>query len=77
MSKSTQRRSVIGRTLVLLGAMFASGSADKKVFAGGQKSKAQYAAGTGWGGGAVYTPKRKKFRGYMRDPQWRAKRNKK
>ncbi len=73
MSKSTQRRSVLARTFVLIGAMLAAGAVEKKVFAGERKS--QYTSGTGWGGGAVYSPKRVKFKpSYMRDPQYRAKR---
>jgi len=64
MSKNTQRRSVLARTLVLIGSMFASGAADKDTFASGG---AKYAAGTGWGSGAIYMPKRGKFKGYMRN----------
>lgn len=64
MSKSTQRRSILARTLVLVAGLFASGAANKTVAVG---TSAGYASGTGWGGGAVYSPKRTKFKGYMRN----------
>lgn len=62
-----EKKSIIRKALVLAGALFASGAADKKVFAGEHKSKNQYAMGTGWGGAAVFSPKRTKFKGYMRN----------
>ena len=64
MSKSTQRRSILARTLVLVAGLFASGAADKKAFA---TSGQGHASGPGWGSGAVYSPKRGAFKGYMRN----------
>jgi len=70
--QSTRKRSFIGKALVLVSALFASGAVDKKAFAtaGGPR----HAQGTGWGGSAIFSPKRSKFKGFMRDPQYRAKR---
>lgn len=78
MKDSTKRRGFIGKALVLMGALFASGTADKMAFAKqGRRGGATHAQGAGWGGSAVFSPKRTKFKpSYMRDPQWRAKRNK-
>jgi len=62
---STRKRSFIGKALVLIGALFASVSIDKAALSKGNRSN--HAMGAGWGGGAVYTPKRTKFKGYMRN----------
>lgn len=63
--QSTRKRSFIGKALVLVGALFASGAVNKASFAG--ERSPGHAMGTGWGGGAVYAPKRGKFKGYMRN----------
>jgi hypothetical protein len=68
-----ERKSVLRKALVLVGSLFAAGAADKKVFAQEQKSKHQYAMGTGWGGGAVFSPKRTKFKGFMRSTAYKKK----
>ena len=73
MSKdSTKRRSFLGTALVLLASAFHLGANTKAL-----TTANTHTPGMGWGGGAVYSPKRTKFKGYMRDPQYRAKRNKK
>jgi hypothetical protein len=36
--------------------------------------KSTHTSGMGRNSGAIYSPKRSKFKGYMRDPQYRAKR---
>ena len=71
MKGSTQRRSVIGRTLVLIGALFASGVADKKEFAGQHKSN--HTPGMGWGSSAIFSPKRTKHKGFMRSEAYKKK----
>lgn len=76
MKDSTKRRSFLGKTLVLLGAMFAIG-ADKKVLASENRSKTQHASGMGWGGGAVYSPPRGKFKGFMRSDAYKKKHQRK
>ena len=60
-----EKKSFIRKALVLVASMFAVGAADKGAFAAENHSR--YAMGTGWGGGAVYSPKRGKFKGYMRN----------
>jgi hypothetical protein len=62
---STKKRSFIGKALVLVAALFASGAANKATLAAENRSR--YAMGTGWGSGAIYAPKRKKFKGYLRN----------
>jgi len=73
MKDSTKRRSVVGRTLMLIGAMFAAGAADKKTFRGTHSGTSAH-GNLGWGGSAVYSPTRSKHKGFMRDPEYRAKR---
>ena len=63
MKNSTKRRSVLARTLVLLTSMFSGNLKDTS----GKNVSPRYASGTGWGGGAVFSPKRTKFKGYMRN----------
>ena len=64
---STRKRSFLGKALVLVGALFASGAVNKhEIAAAGVKSGPRYASGQGWGGSAVYSPRRGKFKGYMR-----------
>jgi len=66
--QSTRKRSFIGKALVLLGALFASGAVNKAAFANeGAKHTQTHASGAGWGASAVFAPKRTKFKGYMRD----------
>jgi hypothetical protein len=67
---STKKRSFFSKVLVLAASLFAVGAVDKATLAReGAKHTQGHASGTGWGSGAVYAPKRKKFKGYLRIPQ--------
>lgn len=65
--QSTRKRSFIGKALVLVGALFASGAVNKHEVAREARKGSGYAQGSGWGGSAVFSPKRTKFKGYMRN----------
>ena len=64
---STRKRSFIGKALVLVAALFASGTVNKHEVAKEHRRGSRYASGTGWGGSAIFSPKRGKFKGYMRN----------
>jgi hypothetical protein len=65
---STKKRSFFSKVLVLAASLFAVGAVDKATLAReGAKHTQGHASGTGWGSGAIYAPKRKKFKGYLRN----------
>ena len=67
MKDSTRRRSVIARTIVLVGALF--GGLMKNT-----TSKAAHASGAGAtlrGNAPIYNPRRGKFKGYMRSETYK------
>ncbi len=70
MKNSTKRRSVLGRTLMLIGSMFAMGAVAKGARG---KSNPTMAAGLGWGSGAIYSPRKGKHKGYMRSETYQKK----
>lgn len=74
MKNSTKRRSVIGATLFMVAAMFSGNLKDTKNKPVRGRFSGHTMGGVGWNPQAIYSPPRGKHKGYMRDPQWRAKR---
>lgn len=61
MKEQTNRPSRMRGTLVMMAAMFAG------MFSKGTgKTKNTHVGSMGWGSGAIFTPRRGKFKGYMR-----------